>query len=610
MANITLPVPGESPNWGTTLNTAILRINQELESLGVRVSVAESGLSSVTLRVTNLEGQVINLRGRVTNLEDNLEAEIIRIAGDIIASDPAIQAAAIAALEDAIDELGLVDGEAEYTPAFGEGEDVAWGLVDAEEKRLPIELDKAGHWSQLMRRIAVEDTHEQMAEAIGISKTQQELFGVGAEIVDNSGKLLMRWDTAGHIDFPNFAVDGGGSAGDGSQAAVPNAINEWWVEPYEVWHEDRLIFGGVTTQGKALLCEWKPGTPARSVIIGDAIVDDHCASTPLVLGDGSVVGMWTNHNLDNFLRLAWGTADGSIDSAAVGIKATRDIGGRASYTQAHVITGLSDETKTVVWVFMRRNSYAWGYQPVTFNHTARTITYSAFVPVWSSEVTARQSYITTAPAYGAGDQTIRVAAYYNPAVAEGGPIWTFDINVASGAITSVDGKVTGTLGTPVTDAEDPSLTPLATTLNRRLFYVGAGPLGHAFAYAEGAISTPDSWSYKLAEWDGTTWQVSDFGIAGPRVGYTAAPNYLAGMALPSPRYDRIVTLARMGGSGSTVEVWRHDGTSWQAKTVKTGTKLARPRMTRMGVLYADISYYGSSYTNYSATMRTAQEGRN
>lgn len=603
MADITLPLPGENPNWGSKLNAAILRLNHELVVLGIQVSEVDSDLSSVTLRVTNLEG-------RVTDLEDNLEDEVRQIAADVIASDPTIIEAAENAVDDAISGRGIVDGEAEYTPAFGEGDDVAWGLVDAEEKRLPIELDKAGHWSQFMRKIAVEDTHEQMAEAIGISKTRQELFGVGAEIVDNSGKLLMRWDTAGHIDFPDFAGNGGSATGDGSQAAVPNAINEWWTEPYEVWHEDRLLFGGVSTEGKALLCEWKPGIPARSVVIGDAIVDDHCASTPLVLGDGSVVGMWTNHNLDNFLRLAWGTADGSIDSAAVGIKATRDIGGRASYTQAHVIEGLSDATKTVVWVFMRRNSYVWGYQPVTFNHAARTITYSAFVPVWSTEATARQSYITTAPAHGAGAQTIRVAAYYNPAVAEGGPIWTFDINVVSGAITSVDGKVTGALGTPVTDAEEPSLAPLATTLNRRLFYVGAGPIGHAVAYAEGAISTPDAWSYKLAEWDGTTWQVSDFGIAGARVGYTAAANYLPGMALPSPRYDRTVALARNGENGSTVEVWRHDGTSWREKTVKTGSKLARPRMTRVGVLYADISYYGSSYTNYSATMRTAQEGRN
>src|SRR5690606_10086458 len=93
MADIVLPVPGENPNWGTKLNTAILRINQELEALGVRVSRIDSDLSSVTLRVTNLEG-------RVTQLEDNLEDEVRRIAADVIASDPTI----IEAAENAVDE--------------------------------------------------------------------------------------------------------------------------------------------------------------------------------------------------------------------------------------------------------------------------------------------------------------------------------------------------------------------------------------------------------------------------------------------------------------------------------------------------------------------------
>ena len=101
MADIVLPVPGENPNWATTLNTAILRINQELEALGVRVSRIDSDLSSVTLRVTNLEG-------RVTQLEDNLEAEVRRIAADVIASDPTIIEAAENAVDDAVADLDLI----------------------------------------------------------------------------------------------------------------------------------------------------------------------------------------------------------------------------------------------------------------------------------------------------------------------------------------------------------------------------------------------------------------------------------------------------------------------------------------------------------------------
>src|SRR5699024_827416 len=101
MADIVLPVPGENPNWATKLNTAILRINQELEALGVRVSRIDSDLSSVTLRVTNLEG-------RVTDLEDNLEDEVRRIAADVIASDPTIIQAAEDAVQDAVSDLNIV----------------------------------------------------------------------------------------------------------------------------------------------------------------------------------------------------------------------------------------------------------------------------------------------------------------------------------------------------------------------------------------------------------------------------------------------------------------------------------------------------------------------
>lgn len=111
MADITLPLPGESPNWGTKLNTAILRINQELEALGVRVSVVESGLSSLTLRVTNLEG-------RVTDLEDNLEDVVRDIAADVIANDPTIIQAAEDAVQVAVADLNIVQAYPEEPLAY------------------------------------------------------------------------------------------------------------------------------------------------------------------------------------------------------------------------------------------------------------------------------------------------------------------------------------------------------------------------------------------------------------------------------------------------------------------------------------------------------------
>lgn len=122
MADITLPLPGEDPNWASKLNTAILAINQELEPLGVRVDVMEVGLASVTMQVSSLTGRVTNaeqgisdldsqvgsLDGRVTSLEDNIEGIVQSIAADIIANDPTIIQAAEDAVQDAVSDLNIV----------------------------------------------------------------------------------------------------------------------------------------------------------------------------------------------------------------------------------------------------------------------------------------------------------------------------------------------------------------------------------------------------------------------------------------------------------------------------------------------------------------------
>lgn len=98
MADIILPVPGENPNWGSKLNTAIIRINNELEALGVQVTVVSNNLSSVTVRVTNLEG-------RVTNLEAGLATQVQNLFSALIASDDTVINAATAAVEGALDDL-------------------------------------------------------------------------------------------------------------------------------------------------------------------------------------------------------------------------------------------------------------------------------------------------------------------------------------------------------------------------------------------------------------------------------------------------------------------------------------------------------------------------
>lgn len=530
------------------------------------------------------------------------------VAAGIIADDPTLIAAAEAALEDAIPRMGIVDGEAVWEIPVGEGDDVAWGLIDHAEKRMPIEIDKAGHWSQHARDLIVEDTASRMGPAIGISTWPGELYGIGGEITDNTDKVLMRWDTRGRQVFP--VTGDANTGGGGGQAAFPDFINEWWVESDDSLDtRDRLICSGISTGGRALVGEWVPGIPARSIDVGPAVVDDHAAAAYAVLGDGSLLATWTFHARDDLLRTTLGSPDGSVDSLSTGKRTDFDIGGSSSYTQNRVIRHLSDASKTVIWCFMRRDQFSWGYVPITVTHATRDIAFGPYVEVWDSGW--RQTYITIADATIGGHQGLRVGAYYNPSVTEGGPIWTFEIDVETGAMSSVDSTLTGTLGTDVfTHAMTPALTALDTSQSRRLFYVGGGPSHWAIAYAEGSISAPDSWRYKIAEYIGGQWVVSDFGVAGPRIGFAATANYLGGMAFPAERHGRApVVLARNSGSGATIEVFRHNGTEWVGKTLAQGDKFARPRFTQYGILYADIEHYGASYREYAATMRTAQEGR-
>jgi hypothetical protein len=112
---------------------------------------------------------------------------------------------------------------------------------------------------------------------------------------------------------------------------------------------------------------------------------------------------------------------------------------------------------------------------------------------------------------------------------------------------------------------------------------------------------------------GDGWVVDEFGASGPRIGHSAAANYLPGMAFPGyPCSDDRVVLIRRADGVSTVEEWRMrpDGT-WRVNMLTSSPAvLARPYLPRGGgpvrAIYSVVHRYGqgvNEFTDYLADTR-------
>lgn len=105
-----------------------------------------------------------------------------------------------------------------------------------------------------------------------------------------------------------------------------------------------------------------------------------------------------------------------------------------------------------------------------------------------------------------------------------------------------------------------------------------------------------------------------FGVAGPRVGYTADANYIAGMAFETPSVGRNVYVARQQSGVETVTRYRLAGTVYDsgevlASGVTAAGRYIRPYVPINGgpvpVLYTQMtSYSGSTFTDYFGNYRT------
>lgn len=105
----------------------------------------------------------------------------------------------------------------------------------------------------------------------------------------------------------------------------------------------------------------------------------------------------------------------------------------------------------------------------------------------------------------------------------------------------------------------------------------------------------------------------DLGTAGQRVGYTAAANYVAGLAFENPSYDGAVVMARQAASVEYVEKLRPNvDDEYEAEVLRSQAssagRLVRPIVPVNGgpipALVIDMASYGAdSYTEYAGNVR-------
>lgn len=411
MAVITLPVPGESPNWGSKLNTAILRINQELESLGVRVTLVESRVSALSLRVSTVED-------RLTDLEDNLVDAVRDIAADIIASDPAIIQAAQDAVDEVLAEEDVVlgpDGRALPTPPNG---DTYWGVLPR----------SSGYsWGVVMS-----DGNAGDYVALGVKLNGD----VGGRITGSSESSSpnVRW-------------------------RVRDCMQEWWIGPAVQRHEGWYSTAGIGDQGQIVAADIDDRTPPLSVQVGTAEVDEHNAPGRFVLpGRGSLM-QWTWHGNTTTLFFSVGPGSGRAEGHRDQPVQTIDIGSGTSYGVIHHLPLKATTNTDTFWILLR-NGGNWGIAEVVVNWSTGIVTmpgtYKRLVSF------SAQPYVTPAPGgtNGAGNPTLRLAAGYNPA-ANRHEVYLLELDMVTGILHDVaNPSVTHNINTAPSYLSDSALTPV------------------------------------------------------------------------------------------------------------------------------------------------------
>ena len=482
MADITLPLPGEDPNWGSKLNTAILRINQELESLGVQVSVMETGLSTVTM-------QLSGLRGRLTALENNLEDQVQQIAEDVIASDPTVLEAARTAAEDIINSKDVVigdDGRALPTPAYGNthwstippGMGYSWGVAIASQDHGDYMAVGVRDTGELTARFPEEVVQSGDGRALPTEPHGTTYWGPLPRSTGYLWGVVASSPSAG--DYVALGVKlngdiGGRVAGQevsdtaGVFARVRNAVQEWWISPVVERQEGWYATGGIGNGGEVLAIDIDDHTPPVAVQVGIAGVDDHNAPARVTIpGRGSLI-QWTHHSGTPMLYVVVAPGNGRAETFRGRPRQSLNIGGATSYGQWFLQAHKRTSTTDTFWVLVRNSPTHWGVAEVAINWSTGDAALVKFMPF--VEFTA-QPYMVSREAgtNSAGNPCLRIAVGYNPSAARH-EVYLVELDLVTGiAKDMAQPSVTHQLAAGGSYLQDTSLTPAIpdTSGTRRL----------------------------------------------------------------------------------------------------------------------------------------------
>jgi hypothetical protein len=393
--------------------------------------------------------------------------------------------------------------------------------------------------------------------------------------------------------------------------SLSDGIVEWWTGPLATRLTGRTVGGAIASDGTIVAWQTTDNGATTRVPVAVASPDDHSCPALWAADGHRMVMVRSEHGSDVLLRVRVSDAAGTIESLAAYAEQTYDWGAGVSYAQVHHITHLSDATQDTFWVFARVTLSTWAMLPLSVDQATGAVTFGTPVTVLSA---TGQTYISTADAHSDGQQVIRVAWGYNPSAASH-VVRYLEIDCPTGAITSpldpdVASSIDGT-GLPVVDTDvSPLLGEPLEGWSRRLFYVRPGPASPAVCYADWDETTPEAAIYRVTAFTGLGDQVTTtYGVAGVRLGYTAAANYIAGMSFPDPCEDDRVAVARVDVDGlSTVDVMEigADGTTMLTTQITSDAtnRLARPTWPRgsADLIVTEVTHYGATYSDFAANL--------
>jgi hypothetical protein len=315
-------------------------------------------------------------------------------------------------------------------------------------------------------------------------------------------------------------------------ARLIDGVGEWWVYPTATFLSapDVTCFGAISANGDILACAFNHGTQkTKRVVVGQAIVDEHCRPALYVERGHRSVILWNNHGADGTMHCRVGAID-SISRWGDDQPFVANLSGLVSYAQIHRITSLSTATDDVFLVFYRvaeSGTYIWRLRKLTVNKATGLAT-------WTDSVTligfgAGQGYVQTAPAtLENGNQGIRCGASTNPADTGGHDIYYFEIDAVTGAIRDQAHTALGNTGygsggaasgIPLTSTSLPAAVTIPAGSSARLLAVRPGPEKPGLAYTDWLTSNLVATYHHIGRW----WYASD-GLSLPTVSaYASTP---------------------------------------------------------------------------------------